>query len=388
MSEASTSKLSEMEALEIDSGKEEHIPRHQNNQRGSEKDMSSASEEGSGSGEEMKVPNIEEFFKKDMKTLNTNMMQEEEPASTVATGSEKFPKQENSKKAQKSPAKQQRSPLRNRVENDCEKLSSPPKNKKTNLLVAKKNLKGNLKNGSGEGGGGGGGVKILPEKDLYNEEDPIKRMKMDSKTELLQNLSKDGLTTSFHNYATYSVPEILNQDGFFPITDSKVTNKLIELAGRIDAPLKAGPDEEYCNELKTKVDHKRSPIKRPNLLYPTKNEDTLGINSTKHTDDGPCLTSHTSTSKEQDGGFVPNNKQFLMMERNPLRIKREGTLEEADHGSDQEGESEWEEYIRANQSPIMDFQGQFKSTVGKVSPSQKWFIRHVLISNYLGLKLI
>ncbi len=318
MSEASTSKLSELVALEIDSGKEEHIPRNQNNQRGSDKDTGSTSEEGSASSEETKVPNIAEFFKKDMKTLNTNMMQEEEQSSSVATGSEKFPKQENSKKSQKSPAKQQRSPLRNRVENDCEKLSSPPKNKKTNLLVAKKNLKGNLKNGGGEGVG----VKFLPENDIYDEEDPIKRMKMDScsKSELLENLSKDGLTTAFHNYATYSVPELLTTDGFFPITDSKVTNKLIELEGRKDPSLKSGMDEECYNELKPQVSHKESPIKRPNLLFPTNNDNTLSKNSANLVDDRLCLHPHTSTSEEQDCCFIPNNQQFLTVERNPLHI--------------------------------------------------------------------
>ncbi|XP_071798526.1 uncharacterized protein [Asterias amurensis] len=361
MSEASTSKLSELEALEIDSGKEEHIPRNQNNQRGSDKDTGSTSEEGSASSEETKVPNIAEFFKKDMKTLNTNMMQEEEPSSSVTTGSEKFPKQENSKKSQKSPAKQQRSPLRNRVENDCEKLSSQPKNKKTNLLVAKKNLKGNLKNGGGEGVG----VKFLPENDIYDEEDPIKRMKMDScsKSELLENLSKDGLTTAFHNYATYSVPELLTTDGFFPITDSKVTNKLMELEGRKDLPLKSGMEEECYNELKPQVSHKESPIKRPNLLFPTNNDNTISKNSAKLGDDRLCLHPHTSTSEEQECCFVPNNQHFLSVERNPLHIKKETTLEEVDPRRGREGEREWDDYLRVNQSPIMDFQGQFKSTV-------------------------
>ncbi|XP_038050346.1 uncharacterized protein LOC119723646 isoform X2 [Patiria miniata] len=363
MSEASTSKLSELEALEIDSGKEEHVPGNQNNRRESDKEAGSGSGSGSGSeesaaGEEVKVPSIEEFFKKDMKTLNTNVMQAEEAPSSVATGSEKFPKAENSKKPQKSPAKQQRSPLRNRVENDCEKLNSPPKNKKTNLLVAKKNLKGNLKNGSGEGLGSG--VKFVAETDLHEGEDPIKRMKMDScsKTELLQSLAKEGLTSSFHNYA---VPELLSQDGFFPITESKLTNKLMELEGN-DTSLKQVAEAECYNQLKPQMGLDNPPDKCPNLLYPTKNEETLTKNLERHREDKPCLAPHTKTSEDQDCCYIPNNQQFLSVQRTPSRIKKETAMEDVDLGGE-EGEADWEEYIKANQSPIMDFQGQFKSTV-------------------------
>ncbi|XP_022098571.1 uncharacterized protein LOC110983556 isoform X2 [Acanthaster planci] len=357
MSEASTSKLSELEALEIDSGKEEQVSGNQNNRRSSDKEVGSGSEE-SAAGEDVKVPSIEEFFKKDMKTLNTNVMQVEEAPSNVATGSEKYPKAENSKKPLKTPAKQQRSPLRNRVENDCEKLNSPPKNKKTNLLAAKKNLKGNLKNGSGEGLSNS--VKFVAETDIHEGEDPIKRMKMDScsKTELLHSLTKDGLTSSFHNYA---VPELLNKDGFFPIADSKLTNKLMELEGN-DASLKPVAEEECYNQLKPQVGLNNPKDKCPNLLYPAKIEESLAKSLARHRDEKHCTAPHTTTSEEHDCCYIPNNQQFLSVHPTASRIKKEAAMEDGDLGRE-EGEAEWEDYTRANQSPIMNFQGQFKSTV-------------------------
>ena len=160
MSEASTSKLSELEALDIDSNKDEPIST-QNNKRIVSDPVPNAATETEGEQQDaVKLPSIEEFYMKDMKTLNTNMLQGEDPPSPVTTGSEKFPKAEKSPENSTVTSPTVKSPIRNRVENNqCESLwTSPPKNKKTNLLVAKK--KGNLQpEGEDEGGGGEDTVK-------------------------------------------------------------------------------------------------------------------------------------------------------------------------------------------------------------------------------------
>ncbi|XP_072034275.1 LOW QUALITY PROTEIN: uncharacterized protein [Amphiura filiformis] len=418
MSEASTSKLSELETLDIDSNKDEPIST-QNNKRVVVEHMPSTAEEGDdGVQETVKLPSIEEFYMKDMKTLNTNMLQGEDPPSPVTTGSEKFPKTEKSPVS--SPTV--KSPIRNRVENPCESLwTSPPKNKKTNLLVAKK--KGNLKP---EGEDEGGGQDVLVKGDEKNETDAINRMKMDSSEQsaILGKLYKEGLPTAFHNYTAFSATEVTGKEAFYASTDSKLMNKLFPDG---DVPVKAlSTDEEMavvkaedgsciplcklsklqCSESKnngvlntdngivsSKLNSDNGKLNTDNGIVPGKLNSDNGIVSGKlntdngivsgklNTDNGivsnnlnPERDVCVSPSKEvvsfsqelvddmTHKDFVPNNQQALLAEACGVK-GRQGRYSGRRELED-EGDKEWEHYLDINQSCIVDtFQGQFKSTV-------------------------
>ena len=360
MSEASTSKLSELEALDIDSNKDEPISTQNNKRVVVEHMPSTCEEEDANTQDGVKLPSIEEFYMKDMKTLNTNMLQGEDPPSPVTTGSEKFPKQEKSPVT--SPTV--KSPIRNRVENPCESLwSSPPKNKKTNLLVAKK--KGNLMPEMEDEGGGEDALgKVGDEK---NETDAIKRMKMDSSEQsaILDKLYKEGLPTAFHNYTAFSATEVTGKEAFYASTDSKLMNKLFPDG---DVPVKPLPSEEEMTEVKTE-DGSCIPLCKLSKLQCSETKNNGVVTDKLNTERDVCASpSKEGVSFQSDlagdikhRDFVPNNQQALLAEACEVKGQQGGC---SSRELDDEGNKEWEHYLAINQSCIVDtFQGQFKSTV-------------------------
>ncbi|XP_071481337.1 uncharacterized protein [Diadema antillarum] len=374
-SEASTSKLSELEALDIDSGKEETPSSHQNNRRDkmqvdeeeeAESSVSSqtaghgegdVSREADGSGEERrrsgedggeaaKLPSIEEFYMKDVKILNTNMLQGEEISPSVSDSSDKFPKKE------KAPIL---SSIRNLMDLPSDSsVRSVGKPKKSNVLAAKKS-KANLRteaNNQEKSAKESGEVSS-------DEPDPIKRMKMDLNPDQIAKLYEstcketNGLSPmKFHDYVTSCT---LDDPKSVNIFAEKMTNKLAELEGPADSTTSIKPQvmfHKYEPETLEPETHSRKQFMFDNeKILASPRVDTLD----KASLDG----------KLGRGGFLPNNQQYLVKEDLEDRMKVDSTFEEkCRRREDREGEEEWDRHLRNNRSVVVDtFQGQFKSTV-------------------------
>nr|XP_054770711.1 uncharacterized protein LOC129278594 [Lytechinus pictus] len=373
-SEASTSKLSELEALDIDSGKEETSSTSQNNRRNKmeeseEEDGGSPQRVGEGKdgmrkveeGEEMepedgeegatatKLPSIAEFYMKDVKTLNTNMLQGEEISPSVSESSAKFPKKD-------------KSPILSSIRNPMDPIPdassrSIGKPKKSNVLAAKKN-KAYFRTGTNNQ------EKSTGEDQRTNQEepDPIKRMKMDLNSESIAKIYKEtnGLSSpmKFHDYVT-SMDDAKSVNIF----TEKMTNKLAELEGPADSTtgLKG---QILCSKFE---DNSAEPTTCSSKQFD--NEKQLG---------SPCadLLDKGGIDTKLGRSFLPNNQQYFaaickaqeeLGEKMKVDSSSSSSTMTAEKGmmmKEREGEMEWDMHLRRNQSVVIDtFQGQFKSTV-------------------------
>eukprot|EP00057_Strongylocentrotus_purpuratus_P023857 XP_011678331.1 PREDICTED: uncharacterized protein LOC583829 [Strongylocentrotus purpuratus] len=369
-SEASTSKLSELEALDIDSGKEEPLSTNQNNIRNKMDEGEEEEEAGSpemvgeskveeGEAEERrdeeegatatKLPSIAEFYMKDVKTLNTNMLQGEEISPSVTESSDKFPKKD-------------KSPTLSSIRNPMDPIPdannrSIGKPKKSNALAAKKN-KANLRSGANNQ------EKSSGDGDSHQEEpDPIKRMKMDLNSESIAKIYKEtnGLTSpmKFHDYVTS-----MDDSKSVNIFTEKMTNKLAELEGPADSTTGI-KGQILCSKFEDTP------------MEPT-------THSSKHFDNEKLLTSSRAADLLDKAGldtklglgFLPNNQQYVaamckakedLGERMKVESSSSSSTLTAEKGmmmKEREGEMEWDMHLHRNQSVVIDtFQGQFKSTV-------------------------
>nr|XP_006821984.1 PREDICTED: uncharacterized protein LOC100369578 [Saccoglossus kowalevskii] len=315
-----------------------------------------------------KLPSIEEFYMKDVKTLNTNVLREDSPTPMIAVDSDKFPKND------KSPTSKQKSPLKNMVENMNDTSPRSPRFKKTNLPVDKKNRFGNL------GGEEVTGKITLQDMDEERDLESIKRMKMDDddggtilKSLLLQgrDVIREGPYDVFN--VSQDMEEVQKMKDIV-MCRRKDTNLYANTASKF--PISA--NNESCNntfnsdEKLGKFALEPFTIER-NLDY--KKTETLDIvveSIAGCSQDFKALVKDATVCKH-----IPfaNNQTILVdkaaLSKNPcssaLTTDRVGVNEQRASREEIEffeAEKEWHKYLQRNRSVIIDtFQGQFKSTV-------------------------
>lgn len=349
-SEASSSKLSELEGLELDSVKEEPINNHTSA-------APSSDNEASGSGvdngqanatdkskDSVRLPSIEEFYMKDVKTLNTNMLQENEVTLPLATGSDKFPKKKSSKA--------ERLSLKGRTENSFQK--SPVKNKKTNVIAARKSRSHGCLNSKSRDAA----LNTLECSSSTDEKESIKRMKLDSVDADAISLDKPSnlVSANFHDYVVRGSGD--DSAGY----DREVDQLGLEtLSRRLKHELDS--NSQGCDSSATNLS-KPFPIKNEDLI--AKLEDLPSsttsakiikrVGALKEEVETTTTTVSMVEGPQKNLEFIPNNKEHL----SSLQLEKPSTSIE----KNQEGEKQWDDYLRNNESVIVDnFHGQLKSTV-------------------------
>lgn len=343
-SEASSSKLSELEALELDSVKDEPV-----NNRSSATHVNDGESCTSGvdnlqvnstdaAKDPVRLPSIEEFYMKDVKTLNTNMLQENEVSVPLATGSDKFPK--------KKQTKADRLNLRGRTENSFQK--SPVKNKKTNVIAARKSrLHSCLNNASREIA-----ANSTECSSSTDEQENIKRMKMDPvEGGVIPDKPSNVVSANFHDYVMTGSGD--DPSGFDRDSDQL---GLETLSRKLKQELDSDPSQS-CDSSSSNLS-KAFPDK--NTDYISKLDDIPSSTTCAKIIKPSCTLKDPTVNlvevEQKNREFIPNNKEHL----SSLQLEKPSTSIE----KNQEGEKQWEDYLRNNESVIVDnFHGQLKSTV-------------------------
>lgn len=353
-SEASSSKLSELEALELDSMKDEPINNRNPNAQCSDREPpASAADSLQGSTAErskdpVRLPSIEEFYMKDVKTLNTNMLQENEISLPLATGSDKFPKKKLSKA--------ERLSLRGRTENSFQK--SPVKNKKTNVIAARKSRAHGCSLNSKSRDAA---VNTLECSSSTDEQESTKRMKMDSvEADAIFDKPSNVVSANFHDY-------IVRGSGDDSVAYDREADQLgLEtLSRRLKQELDSetqGCDSSAANFSETFLTKKNEDLISKLEHMPSS---TTSANNMKRA----CLLKEDAANMTEEGQpqreFIPNNKEHL----SSLELEKPSTSFE----KNQEGEKQWDDYLRNNESVIVDnFHGQLKSTVSVMFSINLW----------------
>ncbi|XP_077987451.1 uncharacterized protein LOC144442053 [Glandiceps talaboti] len=326
-----------------------------------------------------KLPSIEEFYMKDVKTLNTNVLREDSPPPVIAVDSEKFPKND------KLPTSKQKSPLKNKVENRTETSPKSPRNKKSNLFAIKTNKLENLDPEDS--------AKIQMEVvEEVNEIDSIKRMKMDDNGTILKSLllkgGKDLLQES--KLDVFSVQQDLedvdqmkldltmlkrkdtnlfaNATSKFPISANNESCNILdgqdklgkfasnsftlELNMELEKPENCkekgeGEGEEEEEELEEGESKENEELKGAESSGTVLKQVTFANNQTilPNVVDDTTLSKTSSCAGSSTSGFCASRQ---------TRAEKEFF----------QAEKSWHKYLERNRSVIVDtFQGQFKSTV-------------------------
>ncbi|XP_071950518.1 uncharacterized protein [Antedon mediterranea] len=377
VSEASTSKLSELEALDIDSGKEEATC--SNNLVAT--DQTKAVLQKHENAE--KIQTLEDFYMKDVKTLNTNVLTEE--SMPVTTDSEKFPK---------SPGSRGRRPeYQSSVEHVTEGNNRvKTREKRTNVLADMNSQKDVIHENSQ-------GTKLqLDETNSCMDVDTRKRMKMDdcSKPEYIKDFSKyNAIPDSSSEYSVYSVMNT-TQKNFDQITSEKLCSKLMFSEALKCDMTKQSKYEDEAKQLNTSKEKlvnvlhnvdivtescvdENLPTEKVALTFERRSsEDVCGNMVTSSSDDFGATTDDSSSCQLSEASVSSDNmsqQSFLPNNRNVWKNDGGDALKSKDVGAgsesnplpldpEAEADREWAKYIKQNKSVITEtFQGQFKSTV-------------------------
>ncbi|XP_033100991.1 uncharacterized protein LOC117104308 [Anneissia japonica] len=377
-SEASTSKLSELEGLDIDSGKEESSC--SNNLVSTDQSKAVLQKHDNAD----KVPSIEEFYMKDVKTLNTNVLTEEE-SSPVTTDSEKFPKSlgRRGRRTEYQPQVEHVKEGNNRIKT---------REKRTNVLADMKSHKElSLSHDIPQGS------KLQLDTNSCLDMEKSKRMKMDDcgNPEFLKDFAKYNLPDSSSEYSVYTVMNT-TQKNFDQITSEKLCSKLMfSEAVKCDMTKQSNCDDEQAklNTSKEKLVNclhnvdvvmgncpdENLPIEKVALKLERKYVDEAGVDMVTSSSDNVHAAEFTGSCQVQevsagDGmasqSFLPNNRNMwkhdtdVNQKSRDIEVMSESSSSSIQLGAEAEANREWAKYLKHNQSVITEtFQGQFKSTV-------------------------